>query len=461
MPPVITSSVPATQRRGESVGIKITGTGFAFGMQLFIDSEVPTELLQINHISSTEIHAVVPPTLSRGFFNLRIVDTVNDVEAILENALVVVPTSPVPPFSEESFQNIITRMLNKMPSEFDRTEGGTFWDLFAPISIELERFYGGLNFFLQQAMIDTSQGSYLELLALSHGLSRRQPTKATGTVTFTGTSALVVPKNTRVANVASPGQTTKIFVTDENVTLEDQGGGVFQTNVTVTAVIEGKSHNLAASQVTFIMDKLAGLTGVINSQAITGGLDLELDGPLRARTIRHVREPSHGGNKADYISWVLEDPDVGSVAVEPLWNGNGTVRVLILDHDNNLPTQTVIDRVQDLIDPTLGQGEGRSPIGASVTVAAPTTVTITVVVIVVISSGSVAGEVAEDVEDNIEEFLLNLGIGQNVRFFELADIIMSTVGVNTITSLTVNGGTVDITIEQNEKAVSGSHTINT
>jgi len=64
-----------------------------------------------------------------------------------------------------------------------------------------------------------------------------------------------------------------------------------------------------------------------------------------------VRNPSAGGNKADYVKWALEVAGVGSVSVVPLKYGNGTVSVAIVDKDMQPASEELVQRVQEHIAP--------------------------------------------------------------------------------------------------------------
>ena len=66
---------------------------------------------------------------------------------------------------------------------------------------------------------------------------------------------------------------------------------------------------------------------------------------------------------------------VGNCKILPLWNGPGTVKVLIIDSNGQTASRELIKNVADYI-------ETVRPIGATVTVASPTPLAITVSVAV-------------------------------------------------------------------------------
>ncbi len=456
----ITSIMPSTQRFGEDTIVTVLGTDFTSPLQLFVDALSPVEVLQVVVASNTSITGIIPGVLSKGVYNIR-VRLGDGSEATLENGFAVVPPTPASPFATQTFGTTMNRLLQRMASDYDVREGSTIWDLLAPVAIEVEEIYSKLNEFLRLVFIPDSAGSYLDLIGLEHGIIRLAATYATGVVKFTGTSALTVSEGFQVSNtIVVSDETVIIFATDEDVTLSDVGGGIFEGTVAVTAVRTGASGNLTAGEVNNLIDSQSGLTAVTNAAAMAGGSNEENDPTFKNRIMRSVAEPTHGGNIADYIKWAQEVDGVGKVGVDPLAGGAGTVSVYFLDRDGNLPNATLITAVQDYIDPApVGEGEGKAPIGATVTVSAPTEITINVVSTIVLSSGAVEAEVKADVETNLRAYIKDLNLGENVRFYGISGIILNTAGVDTISALTVNAAGIDIVIAADEKAVAGTITI--
>ena len=52
---------------------------------------------------------------------------------------------------------------------------------------------------------------------------------------------------------------------------------------------------------------------------------------LRKRFTEYVSHPITSGNKWQYISWAKSVDGVGDAKCLPLWNGAGTVKVIIVD----------------------------------------------------------------------------------------------------------------------------------
>ena len=80
------------------------------------------------------------------------------------------------------------------------------------------------------------------------------------------------------------------------------------------------------------IDNRSGVTAIL-ADIIVSGEDEETDDNLRARFFNQVRSTSTSGNIYDYKKWALEVPGCGGAKVFPLWNGPGTIKVLVVDEN--------------------------------------------------------------------------------------------------------------------------------
>lgn len=86
----------------------------------------------------------------------------------------------------------------------------------------------------------------------------------------------------------------------------------------------------------------------------------------------------------------------------------------------------------------------------------PTYVTINVSSVVETTYGFDISDVQDSVEENIEEYISELILGDDVQYYEIVSTINNTVGVEDIVSVTVNSGTSNITVDEDEMAVLGT-----
>lgn len=357
---------------------------------------------------------------------------------------------------EQTEEEIMKQMLDRLPPDLDKSEGSYIWDALAPVAAELAQAVMWAQEVLRRGFAQTTFGEYLDLRAAEHGVYRRPAVKATGQVVFTGTPGTIIPAGTQVSTVGNEAAPAVFFVTIEDVTIGPDG--------TVTANIEavevGASGNVAAGAISLLAQPLQGVSSVNNPMPTSGGLDEESDESLLERLLLQVQYPPGTGNKYDYERWAKEVPGVGEAKCIPLWNGPGTVRVIITDSNGAPASQELIQRVKEYIAPAPGQGEGKAPIGASVTVEAPETVAIDVSVTLYYQPGYDPATVKSALETALAAYINGLKIGEDVRYTALGNVIYNTSGVTDYSNLLVNGGTGNVAVPEDAKAILGTVTFN-
>ena len=128
---------------------------------------------------------------------------------------------------------------------------------------------------------------------------------------------------------------------------------------------------MAAGTVNVIPMSIPGISAVTNKAPMADGYDEESDEALLKRYYIAVRTPATSGNVYHYFNWAMSVKGVGNCKILPLWNGPGTVKVLIIDSNGQTASRELIKNVADYI-------ESVRPIGATVTVASPIPLGITV-----------------------------------------------------------------------------------
>ena len=83
----------------------------------------------------------------------------------------------------------------------------------------------------------------------------------------------------------------------------------------------------------------------------TDGEDAESDDMLRKRYMDSFSADAFGGNIADYKLKVGALQNVGGVKVYPVWQGGGTVKLVIIDQGWKAPTEMELEALQKEIDP--------------------------------------------------------------------------------------------------------------
>lgn len=340
---------------------------------------------------------------------------------------------------------ILQRMLDESPPDIDKRQGAVTFDMLSPASIELAQAYIELDNVLNFGFADTTYGEYLDYRAAEYGITRKPATKAIGTLTFSGPNGTIVAAGTRTS---TGGSSPTYFVTRAAGTIS--GGTV---TVGAEALAAGASGNVSIGAVRTVVGDLAGITAVTNAVNFEGGANAESDDALRKRILERAARPATSGNANHYRQWALEVPGISDAKVYPVWNGGGTVKVVLLDDDKTAPDPSTVAAAATYI-------ESQRPIGATVTVEAAEEIPINVSVKVTLAPGATVGEVKAEIEAGVKTYLESLAFADPlVRYTRIAAVILDIPPVVDYDNLLVNGGESNIVIADGAVAVLGTVTV--
>ena len=328
-------------------------------------------------------------------------------------------------------------LLAYVPDDYDKSIGSFFYDLLRPVAVRLYVLSSEMETLPDAAFALTATGGYLDRKATEQGLERRAAEYAKGTVTITGRAGEVIRAGAKVAadNI--------LFAVDETVSIPESG----TIDVSVTCITGGAAGNVDAGEISRFPVTLPGVYTVTNTEPFEGGYDAESDDELLDRYFEKVSRPNASGNVNDYIAWAKEISGVGDVRVLPLWNGPGTVKVVITD-SNTQPAD------EELIAEVAAHIEESRPIGASVTVVSAAQLTINVSAVLTKDSGL---DVQDEVKNSLKEYLSEYALEKEyVSYARIGSLILSIEGVEDYSELKVNNGTANITIPDGSVPVLGS-----
>lgn len=146
------------------------------------------------------------------------------------------------------------------------------------------------------------------------------------------------------------------------------------------------------------------------------------------------------------------------VMQEFCWNGQDQIELRITRLQADTTTIVWVDRVVYRSTFSKDTGEGKAPVGARVTVEPATAVLINVSATLTIAPGYNADSVKAAVKDNIAAYIKSLAFtsDNDVRYVRIGQAILDTPGVQDYVNLTVNGGTANVAIGEQEVAVLGT-----
>lgn len=338
--------------------------------------------------------------------------------------------------------------------------------------------FGALDELLQQAYNskdpNKASGYDLDVIASLTGTSRSEGTASTVTgFLLTGVAGTIVPSGTRFKS----STTGTVWTLDQTWTLDTSG----TASVDITASTVGATE-ANANTITQIVDTVGGLTSVNNPSPATPGTGVESDSSLRVKRSTAVGRP--GNNQVDSM-------------LGELFAVDGTRRVMVYENDENtidvngLPAHSIAPIIDGGTDEDVALAiyikknpgvllyQAGTPVSVNVTSPNyPTNVkTIKfsrpvyvdmVVVINVKDDGTLPSQAT--LQPLIQEAILEYAagdlipteygfkpdgfdIGETVPYNSLytpINKVIGSYGNNYVNSMTLNGGTTNVTIDFNE-----------
>jgi uncharacterized phage protein gp47/JayE len=345
---------------------------------------------------------------------------------------------------------IQARLLASIDNSYNKSEGEFMYDAEKPVSIELESTYTTLSGMPDKRFADTATGKNLERICKEKGIFRKITTQSSGVVTITGVVGSPITSGQLVASDSLNFQFT------ETTTVPSSGS----INVNVQCLTYGVIGNVPIGAIKYFPKTLTGLTGVTNVSAFSNGEDEESDTSLRNRYYVKVNSSVTTANKEAFKSWALSVANVGNAKVIPIWNGAGSVKVLIINSLMKGADPTLVKSVQDYIDPNMnGDGSGAMPLcGAICTIASATEKAINISVTIQTTLDNNTAQ--SKIEDAIAEYLQSIAFNQNYVSYQMVGTkILNIPYITDCSNLTINSASSNVNLVDDEVAVLGAITI--
>lgn len=395
---------------------------------------------------------------------------------------------------EEELQDdyLLNRMLDRVSDKLDKRESSLIWDTASSTSNELVILYIELETLIQNSYGDTAAREFLILLAKDRGLTPEPATNAILKGEFTPT------------NIDVTGQRFNIGKMNYVVT-EQIAPGQYQVQCESTGVI---GNQYLGDMIP--MEYIDGLQTASLTEILIPGEDDEETEVFRQRYFDSFNEQTFGGNRADYLAKVRSIDGVGDLKLTRVWNGDikpadmipsaavttwynsviGTVNAevatwlsavymasyekklvvggtVLLTVVNSLNygecTTTLLDSIQEIIDPTAnaGEGYGLAPIGHVVSVKSANAVKTYVTTTVTFDEGYSWNNLKTAITEAVDAYLLELrkawadGTYTIVRISQIETRILAIKGVLDVTNTKINGSTSNLTLGKYDVPVMG------
>lgn len=323
-----------------------------------------------------------------------------------------------------------------MSSDINKSEGYSVYSALSPTSQELAHQKTELDQVVDKFDLSKLSGDELALRIYQRtGITRNPATYATATVTITGTGTINIGDL-----VQTPGG-----IRFES--LETQAI-VTSADIDVQAVVAGASGMVPAGQITQFPVAITGLVSVTNADPTQDGFDAESDASLLQQYYDYIRTPATGGNIAQFTTLIRAYTGVGDVKVYPTWDGNNTVKLVIIDANKLPPSTELVNGAQAYMDPGIeGLGLGAAPFGAFTTVEGAAEKTITVGFTATKDTNYTDEQRQANVEASLVAYFKSIAFVESaVSYAKIGAAVLASAGILDYTDLTVNTGTANIAL---------------
>lgn len=394
-------------------------------------------------------------------------------------------------YEDITYEIILDRMLSRVSNQFDKREGSVIFDTHSPTAIELQILYLELDTILKEAYGDTASREFLIRRCAERGITPYEATQAVLKGEFTPTNMELIGKRFNI------GESNFIAV-------EKIADGVYKMQCEDAGIIGNQQLGVMLP-----IEYIDGLETAVLTEVLIPGESEEDTEDLRKRYFDSFSEKAFGGNVQDYLEKTNAIAGVGSTKVTRVWNGDiqpaamipnakvkawyaeikktvstevlnwlstvytaaeqkklttgGTVLLTIVNSDYGVASDTLIQTVQNTIDPPeqAGNGYGLAPIGHVVSVKGAVGVPIAVKAKITFDTGYSWSNLQNSIDAAIESYLLELRKSWAdtsyliVRVSQIETRLLGISGIIDIDDTQINGSTDNITLGAYEIPIFG------
>ncbi len=331
-------------------------------------------------------------------------------------------------YEHMTYEYFMERSLASVSLDLDKRQSSIIYAALAVQSAELAGVYAQLDAILKLVFAQDSAGEWLEKRTEESGVDKREAVKAKRRATFN------IPVDV--------GE--RFFVNDLYFVVVDEGIVECETAGVVGNTPMSDSNMLPVSNI-------PDLELAILGEIIIPGEDDESDESLLERYLIKRRRKATSANKAHYKKWAEEVEGVGKAKVIPLWAGEGTVKVIIVNSEMKPASSELVQAVQDYIDPVPGMGEGEAPVGARLTVESAANKEISIQADVSLR-GNTAESVAKEIADELERVFKGISFTDSteIKMSLINNVLFRNKWVEDYSNVLINGESNNLALRDNE-----------
>jgi len=308
----------------------------------------------------------------------------------------------------------------------------------------------------------TSTGSDVDTWMADFGITRLPAVPASGMVTFsrfTPTVQAIIPFGA-IVQTADGTQKYAVTVDTTNSAYTPAGyviaAGTSSVTVPALALSAAAAGNVAPNMITTLSQAITYVDTVNNANAFANGANAETDAALRTRFIAYLASLSRATKAAvAYAISTVQTTATYTLLENQQYNGatdNGYFTVVV-DDGSGAPPNSFINACANAIDAI-------RPITTRFGIFPPVVINASVTISITIATGYDLVATRAAVQAAITSYIGGLVLGQSLAFTRLTQIAYdASPGVSNITSVTLNGGTADLSVTNKQAIVPSTVTV--
>ena len=352
-------------------------------------------------------------------------------------------------YEDKTFEAILTDAKKEAGTGVQLGEGYLLYNALAALAYEIQKLYIQLDYLYEQSHADTADLDELVKVAADRGIYRK-----------TATNAYVSVK----ANCVLPIGSRFSLKAYHYCVMEAINANLY----TYKAVCEetGSGANNLTGELTAI-DYVDGLETAEITEVLIDGEDDETRDSLYGRYLQSFTTESFGGNISQYKEKVNAFSGVGGCRVMPVWNGPGTVKVVVMSSAGRACSDYLMQEIQTAAVPEKGTGYGFAPIDHDVLIASVSEITVNISAGITYEDDYNFSKIKDELNTAVSNYLKTLvdawpsgDASQNTTVYlsKLQAAMLEVEGVLDITSTKINGESSNLILDWDQIPVFGEVT---
>lgn len=311
----------------------------------------------------------------------------------------------------------------------DTREGSIYMDAAAGHCIRAAKFYEDLRSVFDLLFADSCTGDVLDEWAAQKQVYRKAATPSYYVPIFDG----VAPADLVGDRFMAGGYYFVVVQDGEDFYLRSE-------------VVGTKTNHLLKGERLIPVRNTMGLKSAMLGDMCAAGTDQERDEDLRKRWEKALAEPAENWNEQQYRNSCEAYDGVGRAIIVPLAYGPCTVKALIISSEGTAPPDSLIEKIQEEMDPgSEGLGRGKVLLGCKFYAAAAGHEAVNISFDVVIAHGYSLESTKEAVRQELIRYMKDIALdtpdeeNMVVQYMKVIGILANTAGVKDLANLMLNG----------------------